>query len=93
MEIVFDPPGHVRLPIGDDEIIDRIVAVVPLAERKVTLFTYDTGQATRGRAAGLQVRKLVKPNPDPGQPGSSADGADSWSVTAAEHSAPARQLG
>lgn len=93
MEIVFDPPGHVRLPLGDDEIIDRILAVAPLAERKVTLLTYDTGQATRGRAAGLQVRKLVKPNPDPGQPGSSADGADSRSVTAAEHSAPARQLG
>jgi hypothetical protein len=87
MEIVFDPPGHVRLPISDDEIIDRILAVAPLAERKVTLLTYDTGQATRGRAAGLQVRKLAKPNTDPGQPASSANGADSRLVTGAEHSA------
>jgi hypothetical protein len=93
MEIVFDPPGHVRLPISDDEIIDRILAVAPLAERKVTLLTYDTGQATRGRAAGLQVRKLAKPNTDPGQPASSASGADSRSVTAAEHSASTEQLG
>jgi hypothetical protein len=34
MEIVFDPPAHVRLPISDDEIIDRILAIAPLAERK-----------------------------------------------------------
>ena len=68
IEILFDPPGHVRLPISDDEIISRIVAIEPLAGRPVTLVTYDTGQATRGRAAGLQVRKLDKPEPDPESP-------------------------
>ena len=32
MEIVLDPPGHVRLPLADDEIIDRAV-VNPVACR------------------------------------------------------------
>jgi rRNA-processing protein FCF1 len=58
IELVFDPPGHVRLPGNDDEIIDRALAVEPLADRKVTLLTYDTGQSTRARYAGLQVVKL-----------------------------------
>ena len=55
MELVFDPPGHVRLPINDDEIIDRALAVEPLAARPVTLLTYDTGQSMRARAAGMPV--------------------------------------
>lgn len=60
MELLFDPPGHVRLPINDDELVDRAVAVEPLAGRKVTFLTYDTGQSTRARNAGLQVVKLTK---------------------------------
>jgi rRNA-processing protein FCF1 len=60
IEIVFDPPGHVRLPINDDELIDRILAIEVLAGRQVTLLTYDTGQSTRARAAGLPVKKLTK---------------------------------
>ena len=60
IELVFDPPGHVRLPINDDEIIDRALAIEPLADRKVTLLTYDTGQSTRARSAGLPVIKLSK---------------------------------
>jgi hypothetical protein len=44
VELLFDPPGHVRLPINDDEIVDRALAVEPLAGRKVTLLTYDTGR-------------------------------------------------
>ena len=58
IELVFDPPGHVRLPSNDDEIIDGALAIEPLADRKVTLLTYDTGQSTRARNAGLQVIKL-----------------------------------
>jgi predicted ribonuclease YlaK len=58
IELIFDPPGHVRLPGNDDEIIDRALAIEPLADRKVTLLTYDTGQSTRARSAGLQVVKL-----------------------------------
>lgn len=64
LEIVLDPPGHVRLPIADDEIIDRAVAIQALAARPVRLLTCDTGQHTRGRAAGLQVTKV--PAKDPG---------------------------
>ncbi|HEX3785051.1 MAG TPA: PIN domain-containing protein [Pseudonocardiaceae bacterium] len=62
VEILFDPPRHVRLPITDDEIIDRTVAAQPLAAREVTLVTYDTGMSTRARATGLKVVKLAKDN-------------------------------
>ena len=58
VDLLLDPPGHVRLPINDDEIVDRAVAIEPLAARKVTLLTYDTGQAMRARAAGVPVKKL-----------------------------------
>jgi hypothetical protein len=52
IELVFDPPGHTRLPINDDEIIDRALAIATLADRNVTLLTYDTGQSTRHVALG-----------------------------------------
>ncbi|MFJ3601947.1 PIN domain-containing protein [Streptomyces anulatus] len=58
VEILYDPPGHSRLPIADDEIVDRAVTVQLVAGRQVRLLTYDTGQAMRARAAGLNVRKL-----------------------------------
>ncbi|MFI7406038.1 PIN domain-containing protein [Streptomyces sp. NPDC049541] len=64
VEIVLDPPGHVRLPLTDDEIIDRAAAIQPLAACNVRLLTCDTSQHTRGRAAGLQVTKV--PTKDPG---------------------------
>jgi PIN domain len=60
-EIVFDPPTHVRLPINDDELVDRTLAIQSLAGRTVTLLTFDTHQSTRARAAGLTVIKLTKP--------------------------------
>ncbi|MBG0857770.1 hypothetical protein I2W78_39515 [Streptomyces spinoverrucosus] len=65
VEIVLDQPGHVRLSITDDEIIDRAVAIQALAARDVRLLTCDTGQHTRGRSAGLEVTKV--PAKDPGQ--------------------------
>jgi hypothetical protein len=34
------------------------LAIEALADRRVTLLTYDTGQSTRARNAGLQVVKL-----------------------------------
>jgi hypothetical protein len=67
MELLFDSPGYVRLPINDDEIVDRAVAVQRMAERPVTMLTYDTGQSTRARNAGLEVVKLTEeigPEPD-----------------------------
>jgi hypothetical protein len=61
IEIVFDPPGHSRLPIPDDEIVDRALVCQTLAHRSVTMFTYDTGQALRARMTGLDVQKLTLP--------------------------------
>jgi hypothetical protein len=60
MELLFDPSRHVRLPINDDEIIDRALAVQTLAGRAVTVLTYDTGQSMRARNAGLKVFKLTE---------------------------------
>jgi hypothetical protein len=59
--MVLDPPKHNRLPINDDEIIDRALVVQAIAGRSVTLLTYDTGQSTRARAAGLTVIKVPHP--------------------------------
>lgn len=60
VEVLFDQPGHVRLPNMDDEIIDRALGAHLLAGRHgVTLLTYDTGQAIRARTNGLHVRKLA----------------------------------
>jgi len=73
-ELVFDPAGHVRLPINDDEIIDRVLATQALAGREVTLLTYDTGQSTRARNAGLRVKKLAKPDDEPVTPAPSGNG-------------------
>jgi len=61
MESIFDPPGHVQLPVNDDEIIDRTLAVQALAGREVTLLTYDTGQSMRAHNAGLSAKKLTMP--------------------------------
>lgn len=65
MEIVLDQPGHVRLPLTDDEIIDRAVAIQALAGRQVRLLTCDTSQHTRGCAAGLNVTKVPAKDPGP----------------------------
>lgn len=61
VELIFDPPGHERLPIADDEIVDRALAIRDLAGREVTVVTYDSGQATRARRAGLRVCRLTHP--------------------------------
>ncbi|MEU5554489.1 PIN domain-containing protein [Micromonospora sp. NPDC047793] len=64
IEVVFDPPGHIRLPINDDEIISRALAIKTLAGKQLRILTYDTGMAMRGRAAGLQVHWLEQPKKD-----------------------------
>lgn len=64
IEVVLDPPGHVRLPNNDDEIVSRALAIKTLAGKQVRLLTYDTGMAMRGRAAGLQVHWLEQPPKD-----------------------------
>lgn len=70
VELLFDTPGHVRLPINDDEIIKRLLTAQSLAGRPITLVTYDTNQAFRARAAGLHAIRLKmpiesKPEPEP----------------------------
>jgi hypothetical protein len=67
VEVLFDPPGHERLSIADDEIIARTVTAAAAAGRKITLITADTGQSMRGRAAGLKVVKIPRP-PDGDEP-------------------------
>ncbi|MFE4972648.1 PIN domain-containing protein [Kitasatospora sp. NPDC056651] len=71
VEIVSDSAHHIRLPNPDDEIVDRALAMEPLVGAHVTLITYDTGQASRARSAGLSFRKLDMPlGPEPGpEPG------------------------
>ncbi len=61
VELLFDPPEHARLPVNDDEIIDRLMAAQSLAGRPVTLITYDTNQSFKARAAGLRVIRLAMP--------------------------------
>jgi hypothetical protein len=65
MEIVLDQPGHIRLPLADDEIIDRAVAIQALSGSRVRLLTCDTSQHTRGCAAGLTVTKVATKDPGP----------------------------
>ncbi|GAA4102725.1 PIN domain-containing protein [Nonomuraea soli] len=71
VEVVLDPPGHARLPIEDDEIVDRAVTAQVLAGRPVTLITFDTGQSMRARAAGIRCLKIEQlpedPSPTPGK--------------------------
>ncbi len=71
VEVVLDPPRHVRLPVNDDEIIDRAVALHVLAGRPLTFATYDTGQAMRARATPLTVRKLQLSAKEPEKSGRS----------------------
>ena len=69
LDLLLDPPGRIRLPINDDEIIDRALAVQSLAGTNVPLVTFDTSQAARARNTGLKVNKLAVPvgeePPDP----------------------------
>lgn len=69
IEVVLDPPDHVRLAINDDEIIDRALAIRALSGRDVRLLTYDTGMATRSRFHALPVTKLTRDiGPEPAAP-------------------------
>ncbi|MEV4773076.1 PIN domain-containing protein [Micromonospora humida] len=65
IEVLLDPPGHVRLPVNDDEIVDRAVAVQALAGRPVHVVTYDTAMAMRARRVDLRVHRLEQPEKDP----------------------------
>lgn len=64
IELMFDPQDHLRLPINDDEIVDRALAIQGLSDQQVTLLTFDTNQSLRARAAGLREVKLRNPKDD-----------------------------
>lgn len=81
VEIVLDPPGHVRLPLPDDEIVDRAVVLQSLGGRDVRLLTCDTSQHTRGCAAGLKVTKIATKDPGP-EPDWEAEGKPGTGVRA-----------
>lgn len=53
IEVLFDLPGHVRLPINDDEIVDRAMAVQLLSGEDVTFLRYETNQTMRANHMGL----------------------------------------
>jgi PIN domain-containing protein len=63
LEILFDPIGHTRLPIPDDEVVDRVVSVQALAGRPVRFVTCDTNQSFRARFAGLESLKIKPRSP------------------------------
>jgi len=69
-EVVLDPKRHRRLPIADDEIVDRAIAIQGIAGQTVHLVTFDTGMAMRARAAGLTVHKRDMPTKMTNQPDS-----------------------
>lgn len=61
VQVLLDPAGHVRLPVNDDEIVNRVASVEVLAGWPVKLVTFDTGMAMRAEHAGLRVVKLEVP--------------------------------
>lgn len=58
LRLLLDPQLHQRLPIMDDEIIDRAASLATLLSRAAVFVTYDTGAAFRAKAAGLSVQLL-----------------------------------
>lgn len=82
VEVWPDPPGHQRLSINDDEIVERAASIQRFAARPVAFVTYDTGQAMRARGARLTVRKLEQPTPRT-DTGRGADGVAGNDDTAA----------
>jgi hypothetical protein len=61
VELLFDPVPHERLPVNDDEIIDRALSAQSLTGTTITFLTFDTNQAEKARRSGLKVVKLSQP--------------------------------
>ncbi|MFE4459517.1 PIN domain-containing protein [Nocardia tengchongensis] len=62
VEIILDPMGHSRLPMADQELIDRAVVLQGLTGKSISFLTYDTAQRMRARAAGLATPILPDPS-------------------------------
>lgn len=63
-ELLVDPPGHVRLPSADAEIVDTARAAQDIYGSPVTVVARDTGMVFRARAAGLMAVRLTDPPVD-----------------------------
>jgi hypothetical protein len=64
-ELLFDPPGHLRMHSKDNENLDRALAVQALAGRSVTLVTCDTNMSMKARMQDLEVLKMTPPPRSP----------------------------
>jgi hypothetical protein len=62
--VATDPVEHARLPDSDGEIIDRAIAIAAQSPQQLLFITGDTGAALRAKAAGLDVRKILTPDPE-----------------------------
>jgi hypothetical protein len=61
IQLVFDPPGHTRQPINDDELIERTIAFrnfLGVPDRQTFMLTYDAGAAFRAESNGLMPRLI-----------------------------------
>lgn len=56
--LVPEEPGHVRLQIADDEIVDQARAVQDFTGRHVKIASFDTSMRVRTRLAGLEPLML-----------------------------------
>ena len=55
VEVVLDPPTHVRLPRADDELVDRAESIADLASRPMSFLSADVGLLLRARRGRLNV--------------------------------------
>lgn len=61
LHVLADPAGHRRLPLADDEIVDRAAVVASTSGRDVTLYTNDFSQAYRAQRARLKTAMVIEP--------------------------------
>ena len=54
LELFLDQPGHERLPIADDELVDRAAALKDISGRRVVVLAYDHGTRVRAKSAGVE---------------------------------------
>ena len=59
VELLMEPPAHVRMPRMDDELILVAVRLSAFTPSPPVFLTYDTGAAFRAAAAGLPHVRLV----------------------------------
>jgi hypothetical protein len=61
IQLAFDPPGHTRQPINDDELIERTIAFrnfLGVPDQQTFMLTYDVGAAFRAESKGLMPRLI-----------------------------------